>query len=524
MNIQGINEIHWYLFLYLVAFSYTRVYMPNRKIYTNTLAQIAGKIITALISIFLIKLLTSYLDVAGYGLYSKIYNFLSIFAVIADLGLYTITVRELTKYADDKVMIEKISWNILSLRTISGFLIIFLSLSIAPFLTGYNSTKALFGILIVGFFTLTGLINSSLMSYLQAILRTEFSLIANTCGKLMTFGLILIFATVLFPRGETPDIEIFLLVMFGWLVWNILMTGLTWWYANQYHPIRFRWDKLYIIHILKISLPYWIALFLGVIFFKVDIILLSLLEDSNITDTSIALYALPMKIVEVWMMYGTIFLNSLLPVLTTAIEKKNQKKIEQLTGKWFELLFWFGLAIALFGYSYAYEIVRLISSSEFIATTVLWYNTVDAMKIVIWIFLFYFVSSLSTYIMIARGEQSRMMWINASIAIVNIIGNLFVIPWYSFIGSAWVTLITQILLMVITWWYVRDTIHIKKSFYFVSFMSVISILSLWISTYFVSILDQDFSLKSLILRFIIGGIVFVFIYLMGWWIIRKKTV
>ena len=37
---------------------------------------------TALISIFLIKILTNYLDVAGYGLYSKIYNYLSIFAVI----------------------------------------------------------------------------------------------------------------------------------------------------------------------------------------------------------------------------------------------------------------------------------------------------------------------------------------------------------------------------------------------------------------------------------------------------------
>lgn len=40
--------------------------MPTKKIYTNTIAQIAGKIITALISIFLIKVLTSYLDVAGY--------------------------------------------------------------------------------------------------------------------------------------------------------------------------------------------------------------------------------------------------------------------------------------------------------------------------------------------------------------------------------------------------------------------------------------------------------------------------
>lgn len=140
--------------LHFPTFPYTRTHMPNRKIYTNTLAQIAGKIITALISIFLIKVLTNYLDVAGYGLYSKIYNFLSIFAVIADLGLYTITVRELTKYADDATMVAKISGNILSLRTLSGVLIVFLSLSIAQFLTGYDSNMALIGIFIVSLFTL----------------------------------------------------------------------------------------------------------------------------------------------------------------------------------------------------------------------------------------------------------------------------------------------------------------------------------------------------------------------------------
>ena len=93
--------------------------MPSKKIYTNSLAQIGGKIMTALISIFMIKILTGYLDVAGYGLYSKIYNFLSIFAVIADLGLYTITVRELSKFQDNPEMIQKISSNVLSIRTLS---------------------------------------------------------------------------------------------------------------------------------------------------------------------------------------------------------------------------------------------------------------------------------------------------------------------------------------------------------------------------------------------------------------------
>lgn len=113
--------------------------MENKKIYTNTIAQIGGKVVTALISIFLIKIISNYLDIAGYGLYSKLYNYLSIFAVLADFGLYTISVREMSKNIDNPQEMEKISGNILSLRTISGFLIIFLSLFIAIFLDGYNS-------------------------------------------------------------------------------------------------------------------------------------------------------------------------------------------------------------------------------------------------------------------------------------------------------------------------------------------------------------------------------------------------
>jgi O-antigen/teichoic acid export membrane protein len=437
--------------------------MPTRKIYTNTIAQIGGKVITALISILLIKVLTGYLDVAGYGLYSKIYNYLSIFAVIADLGLYTITVRELTKYQDDKEMVAQISGNILSLRTLSWVLIIGLSLSIAPFLTGYNSPVALIGIGIVSLFTLMGLINSSLMSYLQATLHTEFSLVANTVGKLLTFGMILMFSVFLFPRIDTTltggvggvffadDSIRLILVMIAGLAGNMVMTALTWWYASRWQAIRFAWDREYMRYILRISLPYWLALFLGVIFFKVDIILLSVLEPADIADTSIALYALPMKIVEVGMMYGTIFLNSLLPVLTTAIEQKDSEKVAKLTRHAFRLLFVGGVLASGFLALFAPWVISLISTPEFVSQTVMGYGSVDALRIVGWIFLVYFVSSLYTYILIARGEQRQMMYINAGIALLNIVGNIIFIPIYSFVGSAWVTLITQVLLLILTY-------------------------------------------------------------------------
>ena len=99
------------------------------------------------------------------------------------------------------------------------------------------------------------------------------------------------------------------------------------------------------------------------------------------------------------------------------------------------------------------------------------------MSIVAWVFLFYFISSLLTYTLIARGEQKKMIWINGIVALLNIIGNLIFIPQYSFIGSAWVTLVSQFMLILITGWYVRDNIAHKKMLLFGLPMIFITLLS-----------------------------------------------
>jgi O-antigen/teichoic acid export membrane protein len=128
--------------------------MASRQVLTNTLAQIAGKIATAAISIFLIKILTTYLGVDQYGLYSKIYTYLSIFSVIADLGLYTMSVREMSQHLTSPSRLRIIAGSIMSIRTLFGLAIIIVALSIALVLPGYNTPLALTCIGITGAFTL----------------------------------------------------------------------------------------------------------------------------------------------------------------------------------------------------------------------------------------------------------------------------------------------------------------------------------------------------------------------------------
>lgn len=98
----------------------------------------------------------------------------------------------------------------------------------------------------------------------------------------------------------------------------------------------------------------------------------------------------------------------------------------------------------------------LISSREFIETTAYGYGSIDAMRVVAWVFFVYTVSALFTYILIAQNKQRKMLTINAVVAVFNIIGNIIIIPYYSFIGSAYVTLASQILLFLLVVYATRE--------------------------------------------------------------------
>lgn len=184
-------------------------------------------------------------------------------------------------------------------------------------------------------------------------------------------------------------------------------------------------------------------------FFKVDVVLLSVLEPREAADADIALYGVPMKIVEVGMMFGTVFLNSMLPLFTSSI-KKGASELEPLVRKAYSILFFFGAGVALFLAVAAKPAIAFIANPQYLLTGPSGYDAADAMRIVSFVFFFFFLSSLFTYLLIAAGEQKRLLKINAFIAVANLLGNLAVIPYFSFVGSAMVTLASQILLLFMT--------------------------------------------------------------------------
>jgi len=450
-----------------------------KKIASNTIAQVFSKIITAIISIFLLSILTKYLSVEWFWLYSKIFNYLGIFAFLADLGLYTIMIREISRTSPHSVspkgrevtQVEKIVWNVLSLRVWLWIIIIILALIIAYFLPWYNSKIELLSIFIIWIFTLISLINSTFLAYMQSQLKIEFSLISVVAGKILNLSLVLLIIYWIF-KGLKSSVEIddlkIIYIFISALIWIILNTILNYFYTRKSCKIKMRFDLDYIKYIFKISLPYWIALFLSVIYFKIDIILLSILEWDK-ADISIALYALPMKIIEVLMVISGFYLNSILPKLSEYFEKTpplappligegNNYELKNLLIISFKILFSFWIIVLTLWSLFRNNIIKIIWNDSYINPINHIFSSSDAFLIVLAVLLFNAISLLFIYIFIWAKKQGILLKINIFITIFNIIWNLILIPKYSFLWAWIITLLSQILLFLITYYYSRKIV------------------------------------------------------------------
>ena len=449
-----------------------------KKIASNTISQIFSKVWTAIIAIFLISMLTNYLSVEMYWLYSKIYNYIWIFVFLADLWLYAITIREIT---NDKDNSEKIVWNVMTLRLILWIIILFLATWIAYFIPWYNSELALVSIFIASIFTILQLINSSILALMQANMKIEFSAISLILAKLVNLWIVWLVSYIFYPKElieASNYFTPFIYIMIAWVIGVFFNTLLNYFYARRLAKISFKFDFNYIKHLFKISLPYGLALFLSVVYFKLDVIVLSILEWPVKGDLSIALYSLPMKIIEVLMVIGWFYMTSLLPSLTKWFKEKDEKILSKLIWISFKVLFSFASLIFVLWVLFRDYLILIIANNDYIDTSHL-YNSSDAFLVVFWVILFYFLSLVFIYSLVASENQNKLLKINIIVTVFNVIGNIILIPKYSFIWAWITTILSQILLFILWYFYTKKLINFHLPFLF-----LIRNILFWLLIYF----------------------------------------
>lgn len=424
-----------------------------RKILGNTFYQIFGKIITAGLSIVVVKMITNYLGVEGYGQYTTIYEFLAFFGIAADLGIYTIAVREMSR---DKDKISYIVGNILSLRTFLTIFLMLLAILTAFLIPQYQNSFIPIGISIASLSTLLALLAGTISSVLQTHLKMQYSVFALVISKIISVAYMW---GVIFYLQKNPSVTGFYQLIWAGVLGNLILFLLTWYFTQKFTTIRYRFDFLFWKDVFFKALPYGIALILSTLYFRMDTILLSLLKDSE----EVGIYGVAMRMLDVMVIIPVYFMNSVLPVMTRYLEENNPK-LNLLIQYSFDFLVASGLPILGGIIVLSKPIIELVSSTDFLSGHLFTYGADVALLILMFALVFSFVNSLFGFVLVAMGKQIKLLWINLGCVSFNLISNLIVIPSYGFRGAAFTSVLSEIFILIATFLIVKQQLKIKLNF------------------------------------------------------------
>jgi len=423
----------------------------TRRVAYNTIVQVMGKIITTIISLFLVAALTRYLGVTGYGQYTTIFAFSQFFGVLADFGFFWFLVREISKPNAEQ---EKIVGNVLTLRTIMAALVFGLSFLIGIFIPQYRAIRLGIGIIAAATFWQT--LNGTYVGIFQNRLRMDKAALTDVIGR----GFIL--ASVLFLIHRGTNLNQILWAYFAGNLINFFLSALL---GRSYIRFRPAFDLQYWREIFSQTLPIFLVSILSLISFKIDTVMLSLLKG----PTDVGIYGPPYKVIEILILLPSIFMGNVFPILTAYIYAKDAR-LPSAFQKSFDFLVIAAVPIVVGVILTAPRIISIVAGKEFLtAATIppvlgIPATSVLALQILVIAVAISYLSFLFNYTLIALGKQAKLIIPNLIFVFFNVSLNLVLIPRFSYIGAATVTVLTEIIVASLYWWLMTRFIDLKIHF------------------------------------------------------------
>ncbi len=398
----------------------------TQKVAFNTIIQLGGKILTTLIAVFTLGILTRYLGSSGYGAYTTIFAFLGLFGILADLGLFSIAVREMAKNPEKA---EFIFGNILTIRILAIFLFLPFAILIGFLIPSYSFEIKL-GILIGSGVIFFVLLNQVIASIFQVNLRMDRLAISEILGRSVILALIILFVKLKFSLLSIIGANVggnFVLFLASFLM------------ARKFLKIKFYWDLDFVKKILSETLPLALILVLGLIYFKIDALMLSLIKGIK----AVGIYGLPYKILEIIVTFPTIFVGLVFPILSRYI-KEDKEKFKRAFQKAFDFLSISSVPIVFGLFMVSEKVIKLIAPGKEFE------DSIFVLQILVFAILFIFFGTLLGNTIIAVNLQKKLVFVYILCVTLNIVGNSFLIPSYSYFGAAFTTILTEGLMVFLS--------------------------------------------------------------------------
>ncbi|MDD2807282.1 MAG: flippase [Patescibacteria group bacterium] len=394
-----------------------------KKIAHNTIIQLLGKTITVAMALIGFGAMTRYLGQEGFGYYTTIYGFLAVFGILVDLGLQMTTTQLISDPNENE---SEILSNALSLRLVASLIFLGIAPLVIIFFPYPTIIKAGTIVAAIGF-VFSSLV-STLTSYFQKHLIMHKLAIAEVVAKIIYLAGILL--AIYFNLGLIAVIAAITLD-------SLLTLAILLYFADKKIKLKFEINQTVWKKILSQTWPIALTIALNLIYFKGDIIIMSLTR----TQAEVGLYGAPYRVLDVLINTVYIFLGLILPILATAVAIKDFNKLKTTIQSAFDFLMMLAIPMVVGGYFLGRPLMALIAGADFIISG-------DIIKILLIATATIFIASLFGYAVVALNAQKQMIKFYFINAVVSIIGYLIFIPRYSYWGAAWMTVFTEGFILV----------------------------------------------------------------------------
>lgn len=394
------------------------------RIAYNYLIQVIGKIISTFLGLLAMAMIARYLGTHGFGEYTTALNFISFFAILADLGFTLVTIQMLSNQNEQEE--ENILTNLLSLRFFSAVLILGIgSLIIIFFNYSFEIKKAAF-ILALSF--LFNSLSQILTGLFQKKLKMKVVALAEIWGRVfLVSGIYLSIILKQWIYGIVIATVISNLVQFFYL------------YFHSRFSIRLKiaYDIIIWKKILRKAFPLAITISLNLIYLKTDIFILSFLKTSE----DVGLYGASSKVLEVITSLPFMFAGITLPILTSLWNKNQINNFKRVLQKSLDAMSVFALPLIIGTQFTAEKIMNLVAGQEFNASGPILKISMLTAGII-------FIQCVFSHAIIALDRQKSTIPFYAFTALTSVIGYLIFIPYYSYFGAAWMSAYSELTVVI----------------------------------------------------------------------------
>ncbi len=401
----------------------------SNKIASNTIIQIASKVIATILGLVTIGILTRELGQDGFGQYTIIMTFLSFFAIAGDLGLTLVTSQMLS---EKEINQTKILNNLFSFRFISALIFLGLAPIIVIFFP-YNSDIKI-GVAIASISFLFIALNQIFVGFFQYKLKMDRVSIADIVSKIV---LVICIIYITYYHGGLIKIIIAIVIA------NAVSFWLHFWFTRKFVKVRFAFNREIWQKIIKKSWPIAITIGLNLIYLKGDLLVLSFVKSSK----DVGLYGAAYKVIDVLTMIPFVFSGIILPILTSSWIN-DQKEFNQLMQKSADLMIILAIPLVVGAQFIGTGIMRTVAGYEFIESGVI-------LQILIIACAFIFFGTLFSHAIIAINKQKTMIMAYIFVSVTSVIGYVIFIPKFSYIGAAWMTVYSETVIAIFSFYYVK---------------------------------------------------------------------